>query len=81
MTPTEFPEQNTVYAKDQPQYLPLPAFRSEDGTVVSCWRLTWREALRLLFTRRLWLLQLTFNMPLQPQCPQVEYPFEKQPCV
>lgn len=26
MTPIEFPEQTIVWAKDQPPYLPLPAY-------------------------------------------------------
>lgn len=76
MKPIEFPEQNVVYAKDQPQYLPLPAHRTPLGEVISCWQLTWREAFRLLFTRKLWLRQLTYNDPLQPQLPEVERPFE-----
>jgi hypothetical protein len=42
MKPTEFLEQNCVYAKDQPEYLPLPVHRTEDGMVISCWALTWR---------------------------------------
>ena len=50
MKPIEFPEQNCVYAKDQPEYLPLPVHKTEDGMVVSCWRLTWRERLRVLLT-------------------------------
>ena len=75
MNPITFPEANLTYAKDQPEYLPLPAYRQDDGTVVSCWKLSWREALRLLLTRRLWLLQLTFHAPLQPQLPLVKTPF------
>ena len=75
MTPIEFPQHNTVYAKDQPEYLPLPAFRNNDGVVISCWQMTWRERMRVLFTGRLWLCQLAFNQPLQPQLPSVESPF------
>lgn len=45
MKPIEFPEQNVVFAKDQPEYLPLPAFRNSGGMgeVVSCWKLSWSE--------------------------------------
>lgn len=77
MTPIEFPEHNAVLAKDQPQYLPLPVFR-DDEQVISCWRPSLWERLVLLFTGKLWLRQLTFGYPLQPQCPQVEYPFERK---
>lgn len=55
-----------VYAKDQPQYIPLPAARFEDGTVITRWTLTWRERFQLLIGGSLWLELLTFNKPLQP---------------
>jgi hypothetical protein len=74
MTPLRFKESNVTFAEDQPQYQPLPAFRADDGTVVSCWRLTFWERLRVLFGSPLWLFQLTFGEPLQPQLPQIERP-------
>lgn len=77
MKPIEFPEQNVVFAKDQPEYQPLPAHKTEDGEVISCWALTWRERLKLLCTGKIWWSVLTFNMPLQPQFPSVYYPFQK----
>lgn len=79
MTPIGFPEQNCVYAKDQPEYLPLPVHRTPDGQVTSCWSLSLRERVKLLFTGRLWWTVLTFNTPLQPQCPHVDRPFIKHP--
>lgn len=63
-----------VFAKDQPEYLPLPAIRCSDGQVITRWSLSWRERLRVLWTGSLWLRQLTFNEPLQPQSPTVEAP-------
>ena len=74
MRPVEFEGQTTVFAKDQPQYLPLPAKRDEDGMVTTCWVLSLRERLAVLFRGRLWLQQLTFNSPLQPQRPSVGDP-------
>ena len=62
-----FKEQNTVIAKDQPPYLPLPAHRTEDGEVTSCWGLSLRERIRLLFTGRIYFTLLTFNQKVQPQ--------------
>lgn len=54
-----------IFAKDQPEYLPLPA--NTDGTSVeTCWRLTWRERIRLFLTGELYLTLLTFGRPLQP---------------
>lgn len=66
----EFPEQNIIYAKDQPQYQPLPAYRAlhdPEGRVVCCWRLTWVDRLRVLCTGVVWHQVLTFNQSLQPQ--------------
>lgn len=62
----EFPECNVTYAKDQPEYLPLPALKMEDGEIVTCWQPSILERLRILFSGRIWLNILTFNKPLQP---------------
>ena len=67
MKPIEFKEHNIVFAKDQKEYLPLPALKLEDGEVVTCWQLSWKEVFKLLVTRKIWLAQLSFNKPLQPQ--------------
>ena len=75
MTPIRFPDQNRILGANQPEYLPLPAHMTKDGLAISCWRLTWRERIRLLFTGKLWLMQLTFNEPLQPQQPVLKSPF------
>jgi len=68
MKPITFPEANAVFAKDQPQYIPLPAFKddSERGIVISCWKLSFGERLRLLFTGKLWVSLWTFKKPLTP---------------
>lgn len=81
MQPVAFKQANVTFAKDQKQYQPLPSYRASDatGTVISCWRLTWGERIYLLFSGRLWLSQLTYYSPLQPQLPQVESPFDSSP--
>lgn len=68
MEPIKFKEANHILAKDQPQYKPLPVFISEQpsGEVVSCWRLSWKERLGILFTGKLWAASMTFHKPLQP---------------
>ncbi len=82
MTPLEqiipgfdIPEDELViYAKDQPEYIPLPAWKGPDGMRVTRWKLTLGERLRILFGGSIWLSILTFNRPLQPvklttECP------------
>lgn len=73
----EFPEQTVVIAKDQPQYLPMPAHRAKDvtGTTTICWKLTWWERLQLLLTGKLWHQICTFNTPMPPQHMQVAKPW------
>jgi hypothetical protein len=68
MKPTTFPEANIVFAKDQPEYQPLPAFKEDSpkGEVITCWKLSFRERLTLLFSGKLWLAMLSFNKPLTP---------------
>lgn len=79
MSPVAFPEVTHVLGKDQPEYLPLPVHRARDGMMVSCWRPTRWQRLKLLVTGRVWVLQLTFNEPLQPIAVQTDYPFAPAP--
>jgi len=62
----KFKECNIVYAEDQPEYLPLPAHKTDDGVVTSCWGLSFWERLKVAVTGRIFLQVLTFNQPLQP---------------
>ena len=68
MEPVDFPERNIIFAENQPEYLSLPAFKnnSEEGEVITCWKLTFSERLRILFTGNIWVSFLTFNKPLTP---------------
>ena len=79
MKPISFPEQNAVLAEHQKEYLPLPVHRTSDGTVVSCWRPSWWQRLKLLVTGRVWVLTLTFGDPLQPLMVQTDKPFAPAP--
>lgn len=71
MKPIQFKGANVVYAKDQPEYIPLPAFKDEskEGIVVTCWELSFWDRVRLIFNGKLWLSIWTFNQPLQPVRP------------
>lgn len=60
-----FEDLEVVFAKDQPEYLPLPALPSGDQ-VITHWRLSWSERLRALIKGDLYLTLLTFRRPLQP---------------
>jgi hypothetical protein len=81
MEPVRFKGWNIEIAKDQKEYLPLPAFHSRvfnpddrQGIVVSCWKLTLWERLKILFKGRVYFSQYTFNHSLQPQRPYVDNP-------
>jgi hypothetical protein len=79
MKPVKFKGSNIVFAEGQKEYLPLPAFKEDDqyGRVVSCWKLSMKERIKMLFMGRVYLSVLTFNNPLQPQLPSVDNPVEK----
>ena len=68
MKPIEFKHQNVVFAKDQPEYQPLPALKIGDemGSVVSCWKMKPTERIKVLFTGKVWLNLASFNKPLTP---------------
>lgn len=73
MEPIKFKEHNMVFAENQKEYLPLPAHRDDDGVVTSCWKMTFIERIRVIFTGKIYLSQMTFNSPLQPQRPKVSF--------
>lgn len=82
MNPVEFKGQNIVMGKDQPEYLPLPAFKDKEGQVLTCWKPTnFREWWKMVRGGRVYIILLTFNQPLQPMRVMAENPmvFEKQP--
>ncbi len=66
--------ESVIYAKDQPEYIPLPASRTPDGEVVTCWKLSWRARLAILFGADFYVTLLTFNKPLTPIRVSVEKP-------
>lgn len=78
MKPTKFKQANVIFAKDQPEYLQLPAYKADDGRVVTCWKLSMVDRIRVLFTGRLWLGLMTFNNPLQPIIPSTKTLFAKE---
>lgn len=77
MLPIEFEGQNVIYGKDQKEYLPLPAYVSNDGIATSCWEFTDEEIETLVKTKRMYISQMTFNQPLMPVLPQVQWEVHK----
>ena len=70
-----------VYAKDQPQYNPLPTIRSSEGIVLSRWKLTWKERFKVLLRGNVYLFQMTFNRALQPVSIEIEPPKDTQEAI
>ena len=67
-----------TFAKDQPEYLPLPALRFADGLVLTRWRLSAEELAALVNGEDLYLSVWTFNRPLQPVLLTVGLPMEQR---
>ena len=38
-------------------------YLGDNAVMVSCWRVTWRDLLRMLFTRKLWLVVMGTSWP------------------
>jgi hypothetical protein len=76
MNPVDFHEANTVIAKDQPEYLPLPAHvdQTPQRCVTTCWELTDEELTQLITTKRFWFQQWIFDNGFQPICPSSTKP-------
>ena len=66
MKPVIFKGANVTFAENQPEYTPLPAFKDEEGNVVTCWEISNEDFEKLVETRRIYLSIKTFNNPLQP---------------
>jgi hypothetical protein len=68
MKPIDFEHTNTKFAEHQDQYTTLPALKieSDEGYVITCWKLTFFEKLKVLFSGKIWMSLMTFNKSLTP---------------
>lgn len=68
MNPIKFKEQNIIFAEHQDNYWPLPALVKKDnyGTVMTCWKMSFKERLKVLLTGKIWVYEASFNKPLTP---------------
>lgn len=74
MQPVKFESQNIVFAEDQDEYLSLPAHRTKEGVVTSCWGMSWSERFHVFFTGKIYTQLLTFNTPLTPHLVSAKNP-------
>ena len=68
MEALKFKEQNTVFAKNQPQYKSLSALKVDEpeGRVIFCMGMSFWERVRVLFLGKIWVSLMMFNKPLTP---------------
>lgn len=62
----EFQANEVVYARDQPEYTPLPVIRNSTGVVLSRWKLTDEERKAIAEGADVFLSIWTFGRALQP---------------
>lgn len=69
MEPIKFKHQNTVVAKNQEEYNNLPALMldTEEKHMITCNGLSLKERLKVLFTGKIWLVELTFGKDITPR--------------
>lgn len=78
----EFEGQNVIYAKDQPDYLPLPAYvdtESREAPALFCFAVNDYQKERIQRSGKLWVRCLTFGHPLQPIALMVPEPIPEDP--
>lgn len=69
--------EEVVYAKDQPEYQPLPSVRLADGRDTHArWALSDEEKIAIAEQGYIYLEILTFNRPLQPLRLSIDVPEE-----
>ena len=63
-----------VYAKDQPEYNPLPAvvIETQGRPILTRWEFTDEERARIAAGESLYLWVYTFGQPLQPIAPEIK---------
>lgn len=68
MEAVKFKHHNVVFAENQKEYKPIPALRiaGPGGHVISCWRLSLWERIKVLFLGRVWMDLMSYNQPLTP---------------
>ena len=66
MKPINFDGADTVFGKNQPEYLPLPAKQVDNNTIMTCWELSDDDILLINSSKKIWLGIMTFGKPLQP---------------
>lgn len=56
MNPIDFDASNRIYGKEQDEYKDLPAlkFTVNTGEVITCWKMSFKEKLKVLFTGKVW---------------------------
>ncbi|MGE5494592.1 MAG: hypothetical protein ACM3S4_04755 [Burkholderiales bacterium] len=81
MKPIEFKEQNATFVlpadNEGKTARKLPAYKSDDGHIVSCWRMNLKDRLKALFTGRVWLGLNANSQP--PVLLTTRYPFVRCP--
>jgi len=69
MKAIEFEEQNVIIAENQDEYQNLPAVKIDDKykTMITCMGLSIKERIKLLFTGKIWVSELTFGKAITPR--------------
>lgn len=69
MKPSKFDQANCLLAKNQDEYLELPAYVDYNDPFrcyTSCWKLSWKEWFEVLWTGRIYLTMMTMQKRPMP---------------
>ena len=66
MKPIRFKDHSAILAEEQSECLPLDVYSYKNGEVISCWKFSFWEKLRVLIGKPLWLNVMILDEPMQP---------------
>jgi len=75
MKAVNFKDSNRVFGKHEDVYQTLHALALGNGIIVSCWKLSLMDSIRIAFTGKVWLSLKTDPVWLPPQCVSAKKPF------
>ncbi len=75
LEPIDFEQSNMLLKGNGTDVKDMRVFR-DNQYCISCWKLSWKQAMYLLFKRKIYLNVLTFS-PVPPVSVHIDAPFEK----
>ena len=78
MKPVDFSGSNFTFSRFASEYDEPTPMRMVEDTAFICFKMTWREKLKVLFTGKIWVEYQRVKRPINGVLPSVNNPIKKQ---